>query len=928
MKDIFHIKRREKYQISDFFLYSIRKVAKALQGSASSLNAIILIHRIFHHICLRYREEKEGNVFNDSFVGIANRVSFFEDTLLKFIDDFSLQREDFIEELLLLSLAYENPSFSLYKRLFSLKNLKYKEIKGYIFEYFKEKPEFGPFNQSLPEMLKTPQRLFPNSLSGQLLYIKDNWAHLLSKELLESLLLGLDLIKEEEALRMMGKAPLEILDFKGDFLRGFGPDYERFSRDAFWMPKVVMLAKNTYVWLAQLSKKYGRWIRRLDDVPDEELDELASYGFNAIWLIGLWERSDASSKIKQMTGNPEAVSSAYSLYDYVIAQDLGGEDAFQNLRSRCWQRGIRLAGDMVPNHIGIYSKWVIEYPDWFIQLDYPPFPRYSFTGPNLSNDSRVGVYLEDGYWTRQDAAVVFKRIDHWTGDTKYIYHGNDGTHMPWNDTAQLNFLKEEVREAVIQTILHCARKFPIIRFDAAMTLTKFHYQRLWFPEPGSGGAIPSRAEFGMRKSEFDKAFPQEFWKEVVDRVAQEIPDTLLLAEAFWLMEGYFVRTLGMHRVYNSAFMNMLKLEDNAKYRSVIKNVLGYNPMILERFVNFMSNPDEETAIAQFGKDDKYFGVCLMMVTLPGLCMFSHGQIEGLEEKYGMEYKRPYWDEIPDWNLVERHKREIFPLLKKRYLFSGVSNFYLFDFWTNEGYVNEDVFAYTNRCGDERAIIVYHNKYATTSGWIKVSSARLEGKRLIQRDLVDCLSLKRDSGYYYIFRDHKSGLEYIRKGCELSEKGLYIELSAFKYHIFLDFREVFDKDGRIGSFCSFLNGRGVFNIEYEIEKFSIKEEIRGRIPQKYIRFLDVLSLWYLYERKEKIECSEREALLFSILSSHPNWDSDLAGLLDDSLVKRYIQLNEYQGILYFNKESFEELIDCLFLVSSILYPEKAKEKEAL
>jgi len=27
------------------------------------------------------------------------------------------------------------------------------------------------------------------------------------------------------------------------------------------------------------------------------------------------------------------------------------------------------------------------------------------------------------------------------------------------------------------------------------------------------------------------------------------------------MEGYFVRTLGMHRVYNSAFMNMLRDED-------------------------------------------------------------------------------------------------------------------------------------------------------------------------------------------------------------------------------------------------------------------------------------------------------------------------------------------------------------------------------
>ena len=84
-------------------------------------------------------------------------------------------------------------------------------------------------------------------------------------------------------------------------------------------------------------------------------------------------------------------------------------------------------------------------------------------------------------------------------------------------------------------------------------------------------------------------------------MAAEAPDTLLLAEAFWLMEGYFVRTLGMHRVYNSAFMNMLKMEDNQKYRQTIKNVLEFSPQILKRFVNFMNNPDERTAVEQFGR---------------------------------------------------------------------------------------------------------------------------------------------------------------------------------------------------------------------------------------------------------------------------------------------------------------------------------------
>ena len=84
--------------------------------------------------------------------------------------------------------------------------------------------------------------------------------------------------------------------------------------------------------------------------------------------------------------------------------------------------------------------------------------------------------------------------------------------------------------------------------------------------------------------------PIEFWRELVDRVAAEVPGTLLLAEAFWLLEGYFVRTLGMHRVYNSAFMNMLRDEENANYRSVLKNTLEFDPGCAQALRQFHEQP--------------------------------------------------------------------------------------------------------------------------------------------------------------------------------------------------------------------------------------------------------------------------------------------------------------------------------------------------
>ena len=556
---------------------------------------------------------------------------------------------------------------------------RYPEILKSLEEFFASQPVFGPKGQTLLDLLRAPAKASPDSLYGQLEYIRTNWGHLL-EDLLLRILKGMDFYREEHRARYFGPGPALVPRYGGREYE----EIERFSRDLDWMPHLVLIAKSTYVWLFQLSKKYGRSISRLDEIPDEELERLARWGISGLWLIGVWERSPASRRIKQLTGNPEAAASAYSIYDYTIANELGGRPALENLKGRAMRYGIRMATDMVPNHMGIYSKWVIEHPDWFIQLRHSPFPSYRFTGENLSEDERVVIQIEDGYWNRTDAAVVFKRYDSHTGDVRYIYHGNDGTSTPWNDTAQLDFLKAEVREAVIRKTIEVARDFPVIRFDAAMTLAKRHFQRLWYPLPGYGGDIPSRSAHSVSQEDFDALFPEEFWRELVDRVAREAPDTLLLAEAFWLMEGYFVRTLGMHRVYNSAFMNMLKMEENSKYRQTVKNVLEFSPQVLKRFVNFQNNPDELTAIEQFGSGDKYFGVAVMLVTMPGLPMFGHGQIEGFSEKYGMEYRRSYWDEPVDSHLVWRHEQEIFPLFKKRRMFSGVEHFVLYDFRTPEG----------------------------------------------------------------------------------------------------------------------------------------------------------------------------------------------------------------------------------------------------
>ncbi len=890
---------------------------------AGQLFAMGLIDELSHAVVERYRKEQDPAVLADALEWFGQRAGTdkIDALLLAFVQRFPnvdvytgkltakewlageseglSHREAALEELLLLWLANQNPAYKSFQMLFDDGALKqaapaYQELQAGADAYFETRPAFSAEAKTLLKALRAPFEASPDSLSGQLDFIREHWADVLGPAMPRALL-AIDTLREEEVAIWMqfnpqGRnvrqhGPVEYggkEGFVGDEYVGFEEywenlvnddgsitrrrrfrtrsgalvdakyaadyqaplnEYEAFSRDDAWMPTVVLMAKSTYVWLEQLSKKYGRHIYRLDQIPREELQLLRDRGVTGLWLIGLWERSKASQTIKRLRGQHDAVASAYSLMDYRIADDLGGDGAYQILREEAATVGLRLASDMVPNHMGLDSTWVIEHPEWFLRRPDSPYPSYSFAGPDLSTDPRVEIKIEDHYFDQTDAAVVYRmRHRDMGGRTDFIYHGNDGTTFAWNDTAQLDYSQQAVREHVIQVILEVARRFPIIRFDAAMVLAKRHVQRLWFPLPGQGGSIPSRAEDAMTQEEFDSIMPLEFWREVVDRVQAEVPGTLLLAEAFWLLEGYFVRTLGMHRVYNSAFMVMLRDEENAKYRSYLKKTIEFDPDILKRYVNFMSNPDERTAIDQFGTGDKYFGVATMMATIPGLPMFGHGQIEGYTEKYGMEYKQSKMDEWPNDDLVRRHQKEIAPLLANRALFAESENFVFFDFWTEQGRVDENVFAYSNRLGDQRALILYNNAYASTRGTVHVSAASMNKWTgdLWQRSLADALALPRSDEFFLAYRDTATGLEYLRRASTLLHHGLTLDLRGYQYAVLLHWRDLRSTaEQPWDRLHDALNGAGVHSLDEALTKLRVRPlagAIRHAVSTDAVRLL--------------------------------------------------------------------------------------------
>jgi hypothetical protein len=189
-------------------------------------------------------------------------------------------------------------------------------------------------------------------------------------------------------------------------------------------------------------------------------------------------------------------------------------------------------------------------------------------------------------------------------------------------------------------------------------------------------------------------------------------------------------------------------------------------------------------------------------------------------------------------------------MKKRYLFADVQNFLLYDFYAPEGYVNENVFAYSNGFGSERGLVVYNNKFEHARGWIKVSAAYAERtgngdeQRLVQKSLGEGLALRNDENYFCIFRDHINNLEFIRNNRQLWDQGLYAELDAFKYHVFLNFREVQDNEWhQYAQLNAYLDGRGVPSVDE-----TLKELFLRPIHQKFTALMNADTIQRLFSTK--------------------------------------------------------------------------------
>ncbi len=446
---------------------------------------------------------------------------------------------------------------------------------------------------------------------------------------------------------------------------------------------------NTWVWLSELSRKYGKSIS-LSSVPAGEWDAIAGYGFDAVWLMGVWERSPAGIAIANKNAGlledfrralpdfrtEDNVGSPYCVRRYVVDRHLGGPEGLAIARQQLAKRGMNLILDFVPNHVAPDHPWVSQHPEYFIRG----------TLQDLKNDP--GSYLElEG--------TVFAC-------------GRDPYFPAWPDVLQLNAFNSGLRQAAIATISDIAQQCDGMRCDMAMLLLNPIFERTWGSSAGSRPA-------------------SEYWVDVISAIKDRHPGFLFIAEAYWDLE-WELQQQGFDFCYDKRLYDRLEHSNAESVRLHLCADLVYQ----QKLLRFIENHDEPRAAATFSSA-KEQAAALTTATLTGLRLFHEGQFDGRKVRLPVFLgRRP--DEPAD-NELHAFYKKLLGAIHQPIFHDGQWSLCERTGWPdNATFLN--LVAWSWQKGDERCLIIVNLSDSPAQARIQVPWA---GEAGVSWRLVDVLS---------------------------------------------------------------------------------------------------------------------------------------------------------------------------------------------
>jgi hypothetical protein len=485
-----------------------------------------------------------------------------------------------------------------------------------------------------------------------------------------------------------------------------------------WPAQPVIYEIDTAVWLGDLSRAAGRRVT-LADVTESEWDSVTPDGADAVWLMGVWERSPAGLALANANTELQAsfrealpdlrpedvIGSPYCVHRYVADERFGGRDGLAAARAALAARGVRLILDYVPNHVAPDHPWVMSDPELFVL------------------GSEDDLRADPAAWMAAGGRV--------------LAHGRDPYFPPWPDVVQLNAFSPAMRAATEQTLADIASQCDGIRCDMAMLMMNDIFAKTWGTRAGT-------------------APPDEFWPTVLGELRGRQPEVVLIAEAYWDLE-WELQQQGFDFCYDKRLYDRITAEDASAVRDHLRADPGYQ----SRLLRFLENHDEPRIASRMNPAAER-AAAVSIATMPGATLWYEGQFEGRRVRPPVFLaRRP--DEPADTELGAWYRRLLAVVAGDR-VRAGAWLLLEANGWPdNQSCRNLLAWSWSG-AGDARHVVVVNLSGQPAQGQIPMPWPDLAGRDWRLEDLL-------------------TSEVFVRDGGALGEPGLFVALEPWQSYLF-------------------------------------------------------------------------------------------------------------------------------------------------